>query len=149
MLLFSNFVLFPTGASHSSVESSCKNCASSASDDQPVEGPALPPEPLYCREENGLKRRREGPSTPPLPRSPNDSPPPSPPRSKRREHDRGREKKRRRRSRSRSNNRSPDGKAPRNYDGEKHYDSGDDSKPHPKLSSKNKVSVASQDILSD
>jgi len=143
------FSSFPTGASHSSAESSCKNCASSASDDQPVEGPALPPEPPFSNDENGIKRRREGPSTPPPPRSPNGSPLPSPPRSKRRDHERGRERKRRRRSRSRSTDRLLDVKAPRNYDGDKTYDSEDNSKPYSKISSKSKVSIASQDIPSD
>ena len=53
-------------------ESSCKNCDHSSSDDQIVEGPALPPEDSCIDHDNDMEvvRHTEGPSTPPLSKSP-------------------------------------------------------------------------------
>jgi hypothetical protein len=55
-------------------ESPCKNCDHSSDDDQTVEGPALPPQDSFNdhRGDNnaGIVKHLEGPSTPPLSKSP-------------------------------------------------------------------------------
>lgn len=140
-------LLFFSG--HSDSASPYKNCESSASDEQLVEGPALPPDTL--RDDNDLvKRKKEGPSTPPALKSPKE---PGSPLSRRhnsyKEKERTREKRRKRRSKSPPLDKT-DGKTiakdvVRNYDEEeKDYDSSDnDAKLYPKPS-RGKIS-SSQD----